>query len=71
MTKTTQYIVVDAPGHYGDRTRVISAHHTLDVARRAARRASGGSFRAVARRSTLGKGASWLRVYEETSPILN
>jgi hypothetical protein len=32
----TYYVVVDAPGHYGDRTRVMSTHRTLDAARRAA-----------------------------------
>lgn len=28
-TMTTSYFVVAAPGHYGDKTRVQSAHQTL------------------------------------------
>jgi hypothetical protein len=36
---TSPYIVIDAPGYYGDECgRVYSAHATLEAARRAARR---------------------------------
>lgn len=65
----TAYVVVPAPGNYGDATTVMSAHRTAEAARRAAKRATGGPFRAVARASALVRGATWLRVYEETSPI--
>ena len=36
MTKHTTHFVVDAPGHYGDETRVSSSHHTASAAWRAA-----------------------------------
>jgi hypothetical protein len=59
----TQYIVVPAPGHYGDIDRVYSAHRTLEAARRACRSGS-----VVRRNASLAKGDKWLRVYEQTSP---
>lgn len=62
MTKT-QYFVTPAPGHYGDRARVISAHATLAAAKRAA--TSGY----VARVGTLRKGAEWLRSSEQHYPV--
>lgn len=34
----TTYFVVPKPGHYGDRTRVVSSHRTYEAARRAATR---------------------------------
>lgn len=44
MTNTTQiaplpkqYAVVDAPGHYGDYTKIYSAHKTLEAAQKAQR----------------------------------
>lgn len=61
-TKTTEYFVVPAPGHYGDRARVISSHRTREAAARAAK----GGY--VVRRGGLRKGAEWLRVYEQTYP---
>lgn len=63
-----KYVVVPAPGHYGDSTTVISSHHTPEAARKAAQAASGGTFRAVARAAHKSKGDTWLRVYEESSP---
>lgn len=65
MSKTT-YVIVPAPGHYGDCDRVYSSHTTATGARRALR-AAGARF--VCRESALRRGAKWLRVYEETSPI--
>jgi hypothetical protein len=57
MTKT-QYFVTPAPGHYGDRARVISAHSTLTAAKRSATRGY------VVRVGSLRKGAEWLRSSE-------
>lgn len=60
-TKTqTQFFVVPAPGHYGDRAKVVSSHRTLAAARKAAGR--GWEVRCGA----LTKGDEWLRVYGET-----
>ena len=58
-TNPTLFVVVPAPGHYGDRTRVLSSHRTL----RAALRAAGPGY--VVRRSTASKGSEWLRVYDQ------
>ena len=58
------YFVVPAPGHYGDRTRVISGHRTLEAARRAARRA----FAACVREGAKRKGDLFLRVSEQIYP---
>ncbi|HEX6991911.1 MAG TPA: hypothetical protein VF151_08490 [Gemmatimonadales bacterium] len=61
MTQTsTTYIVVPAPGYYGDRTRVISSHRTLDAALKAAR---GKGWAVYEGNET--KGDEWLRVYEQ------
>lgn len=66
QTETTpRYIVVPAPGHYGDRTRVISSHGTLRAAQRACRTTG-----ACVRQSYHRAGDVWLRVYEEGSPIV-
>lgn len=66
----SEYVIVPAPGHYGDKTRVLSAHRTLS----AARRAKGRDNTVVIRPATPGlvdsKGDEWLRVYEETAPIV-
>jgi hypothetical protein len=59
---STLYVVVPAPGCYGDRAAVLSAHRSAKAAVRAAK----GS-RWIARESTLPAGATWLRVYEQTS----
>jgi hypothetical protein len=61
---TTQYFVVPAPGHYGDRARVISAHATVAAAKRAA--TSGY----VARVGCLRKGSEWLRSSEQIYPAV-
>lgn len=68
-SRSTAYVVVPDSGSYGDTTTVMSAHRTAEAARRAAKRATGGLFRAVARISPRARGATWLRVYEETSPL--
>jgi len=65
---TTTYVIVPAPGHYGDVDRVYSAHASTAAARRALR-AAGARF--VCRESSLRRGAKWLRVYEETSPVVS
>lgn len=57
---TTRYIVVPAPGYYGDRTVVISSHSTLQAALRAA----GGKGWAVYEGNEK-RGYEWLRVYEQ------
>ena len=59
----TQYFVVSAPGHYGDRARVISAHATLAAAKRGAPRGY------VVRVGPLSKGAEWLRASESVYPV--
>ena len=59
----TSYFVAPAPGHYGDRARVISAHRTLQAARKAATR--GFVVRAGGKR----KGDEWLRADEQHYPI--
>ena len=57
----TNYIVVSAPGHYGNRTVVLSSHRTA----RAALRNAGRCY--VVRESALVKGDTFLRCYEQTS----
>lgn len=61
-TKTTHF-VVPAPGHYGDRTRVVSAHRSLAAAKRAATQGF------VARVGELTKGAEFLRSAESLYPV--
>ena len=61
MINATLYVVVPAPGHYGDRARVLSAHRTA----RAALRAAGPGY--VVRESSLVKGDTFLRCYEQTA----
>ena len=56
----TKYFLVAAPGYYGDRTRVISSHRTLDAARRAARGLNAAIYAGEQKR-----GSEWLRVYEQ------
>ena len=36
MTKSTTYIVTEAPGHHGDRLTVFSSHRSAGAARKAA-----------------------------------
>ena len=60
---TSKYFVVAAPGHYGDRARVVSSHATLDAARKRAKKGM------VVRTGRKVKGDLWLRVYEQTYPI--
>lgn len=63
MSNTRAYFVVPAPGHYGDRARVISSHATLSAARRAA----GAGY--VVRVGALTKGAEWLSSSESVYPL--
>ncbi len=63
MNSDTKYIVVPAPGHYGDRAVVLSSHRTAKAALRAAGKWSG----LCVRESSLVKGDAFLRVYEQTS----
>ncbi len=60
-TKTTHFVVA-APGHYGDRTPVISAHRTLAAARKAATRGY------VVREGSLSKGVEFTRASESIYP---
>lgn len=60
---STSFFVVPAPGHYGNRARVLSSHCSLAAARKAA----GHGY--VVRSGELRKGAEWLRVYEQTYPV--
>ena len=64
MSKT-RFFVVDKPGHYGDQTRVISAH----VTEPAAKRAAGKCFAACVRRGSLVKGDVFRRAAETVYPI--
>lgn len=61
---STAYFLVPAPGHYGDRAKVLSSHRTLDAARRAAKW-SGTCIRVGEKV----RGQEWLRVYEQTYPL--
>jgi hypothetical protein len=56
-------MLVPAPGHYGDRARVLSTHATLE----AARRAKGARSHVCIREADASarKGDVWLRVYEQ------
>lgn len=58
----TTYFVVPAPGHYGDRARVVSSHRT----RAAALAARGPGY--VVREGGKRRGDEWLRAYEATYP---
>jgi hypothetical protein len=59
----TSYFVVPAPGHYGDRARVISSHRTLNAARKAA----GKGY--VVREGAKARGDEWLRASESVYPV--
>lgn len=65
MPTAARFIIVPAPGHYGDRAYVYSSHATLEGARRAV----GGSAALCIREGSLREGAAWLRVYEEAHPL--
>ena len=62
MTKT-EYFVVPAPGHYGDRSRVLSSHRTLQAARKAA----GSGY--VVREGGKTKGDEWMQADEQHYPV--
>lgn len=70
----TTYFVAPAPGCYGDRTTVLSSHHTLEAARRAAGRGvtvpGGGRFWNAVRKGHLRKGDTLYRVDEPQYPIM-
>ena len=61
------FIVVPAPGHYGDRATVISSHRTQAAALRAIR-----GFPGLCVRESPGakKGDAWFRANEATSPMV-
>lgn len=67
MSATTSYIIVSAPGHYGDSSRVISAHRSLAAARR---RAADIGPSVCVRSSGRCKGDRWLHAYEQGDSIL-
>lgn len=58
QTKQTTHFVVAAPGHYGDVTRVISAHRSLCAARKAATKGY------VVREGSKAKGDTFTRASE-------
>ena len=60
----TLYFVVAAPGHYGDRTRVVSSHRTLTGAKK---NATAGY---VVREGEVAKGAEFTRSDEQVYPII-
>jgi len=66
MKTETAYVVLPAPGYYGDTTRVLSAHRTLAAALRAARR----GYHCVVRASTQRKGSTWYRDFDHNHPIV-
>lgn len=61
----TNFFVVPAPGHYGDRAVVMSSHATLAAARRAA----GREYKYSVRVGALTKGSEWLRAWEGVYPL--
>ena len=63
--KTTTYFVVAAPGYYGDKTRVVSSHHTLHAAHK--RR---GAFECV-REGAQMKGEVFFQSAERHYPRVN
>ena len=65
-TRTTKYVVVDAPGYYGDRTSIMSAHVTLEAAKRAAK--SIGHHRYAVYECSLPKRSTWFRASESQFP---
>lgn len=69
MNNTTSsaacYIVVSAPGYYGDTTRVMSSHRTA----RAALRAAGQGY-VVRRCETARKGDVFFRSSEALCPVV-
>ena len=62
----TNFFVVPAPGHYGDRARVYSGHVTIEAARKAAKKTTG----VVVRIGAKVRGDLWLRIYEDTCPVV-
>lgn len=61
---STKYFIVEAPGTYGDRGHIWSSHRTLAAAKK---NCGTGS---VVRAGSLKRGDKWLRVYEQTYPIV-
>lgn len=59
-----RYYIVPAPGHYGDRSRVVSDHATVDEARRAARGQNVDIYL-----GTMRAGQEWLRCYESPADV--
>lgn len=66
MTTTKQqttYFVVAAPGHYGDRTRVVSSHRSLAAAKKSA------TAGYVVREGAKAKGDEFTRAAEAVYPV--
>jgi hypothetical protein len=59
-----QYFVVPAPGHYGDKARVLSSHSTAAAAKKAAKQGL------IARVGAKRKGDEWLRSSEDIYPAV-
>lgn len=59
----SNFFVVAAPGFYGDKTRVVSSHATIDAAKKAAR----GNY--VVRLGGLKKGNTFFRSSEQIYSI--
>jgi hypothetical protein len=66
-----QYIVVPAPGHYGDRAKVVAAHASYrEAARKVGKRKDLCVRAADAADAQAVAGGEWLRVYEQYNPIV-
>lgn len=63
--KNEKYIVVPAPGYYGDVARIMSTHRTAAAALKAA------THGLIARHGYGRKGDRWLRVYEQSHPAVH
>jgi hypothetical protein len=64
----TRFFVVAAPGHYGNKTVVMSSHKTIDAARKAAKSTPHVWY--VVRRGHLRSGWIMLRAAESVYPIV-
>jgi hypothetical protein len=60
------YFIVEAPGHYGDRSKVLSCHNTASEAKRS----MGRNKRLCVRKGCMLPGDLWLRAYEQFYPIV-
>lgn len=65
-TAAACFVVVSAPGYYGDTTRILSAHRTA----RAALRASGPGLVVRASSGPMRKGDIFYRASESSHPVV-